>query len=229
MGLTEQADNGRFILGSNASNSHGPSGVFGTLETYAGPVGQNPFIRINGDVPAATPYIPDLAGGAEVAGLLAGIDALADDFQAIRELADDEALAVFYRPEDGVAGYDDDYVGYDLVLLINLTDQPLDNPTMGVGFDEPDPASLENLFQGGYMNQTWQPLTSLEAYGVYATLVPESIDRFSLAADGCHTLGGVSVGMGEFVALTAVPEPATLILLILGFTWIVGRRRHGRR
>ena len=63
-----------------------------TVSDFKGVQGANPLIKPTptGDV---TPYIPDLAGGAEVYGLLDGLDANAPDFDALRAGAPDDALA----------------------------------------------------------------------------------------------------------------------------------------
>ena len=115
-----------------------------------------------------------------------------------------------------------------MVLLLNLSDEPLVAPALGVG----DEGHLVALKQGGY---TRAPLfggggqtilTELAAYGVYALLVPEGATDFNVVADECEFTYQESLAHGE--AMYAIPEPATLMLLALGGTGLLMRRRRCR-
>jgi len=124
-----------------ATNAEGGKPAFVDAQEYsiAGPWGgpfifpgtrdANPFIT--GPL-TRTPYVPDLAGGAEIFGELEGIDAGADEFTMVRDGAPGDALAALLRLDVGPSGYADDFVEYDILLMINLTAGSLTDPVLGI-------------------------------------------------------------------------------------------------
>ena len=172
---------GRFVLGSNAGRfqfvNTGPDGavtqaVQGRVETYTGTRTTNPFL----DDGALTPFIPDLQGGAAAFGLLP-VNAQQLFTQSMRNAAPTDAAMAVARVDASILGLTDNYAGYDLLLFANLTDEAITVPKLGagqVGFET-------GLLHGDF---TTRPefggsgptaLTQLGAYGVYATLIPESV------------------------------------------------------
>src|SRR5262249_23123722 len=91
-----------------------------SLSPLEGPRAINPYIQ--GSV--ATPYIPDLLGGAEVFGLL---DASAAGLLG----APGEQGAALARYKGGTHGLID-FSGFDWLLLGNLSPESLTNPEWGV-------------------------------------------------------------------------------------------------
>ncbi|MGE0385435.1 MAG: hypothetical protein AB7Q97_11935 [Gammaproteobacteria bacterium] len=228
--------NGRLILGSNAAGG-GPGAVAGaSTSSFAGPRGDNPFIA--GGI--STPLIADLTGGAELYGLLSGIDALVPDFDAVRAAAPDDAGFVLYRMDLGPAGYSDDYTGFDMLLFINLTGEILLNPRLGVDPSETDTGFLQPLLSGGYASSDLfggggpQVLSGLDPFAVWATLVPDTGTIFNATAGDpglYNALSGQHLGNGDFAFITAagptvVPLPGTLLLLGVPCLGLALSRRH---
>ena len=46
----------------------------------------------------------------------------------------------------GPSGYDDDYIGFDMILVLNLRDVPAGDPRLGLG---PDPNFISDARVGG--------------------------------------------------------------------------------
>jgi len=232
-----QGEDGRLAFGSNVRG--GPVGtVYGRVGSHIGleqtGLGNlNPYIK-PGDV--ATPFIPGLQGGAELYGLLAGIDAQVIDFQPLRDQAPANALAALYRMDVGPAGYADDFLGFDMLLFLNLTGQALLNPVLGI-----DPANLDTSFAnalltGGYLTDSQfggtgpQLLSVLEGHQIWATLIPEGGTVFNASADGLvDGIYGVHLANGEFAYVNAVPEPGEYLLLGIGLVVVIARRAMRRR
>lgn len=171
--------NGRFLFGSNTAGGL-PSAVLGAQKsTFSGTQGLNPFIT-GGAI--ATPYIPDLVGGAELYGLFHGLDASAADFAGLRAVAPTDAIGALMRLDIGPLGYDFDFTGFDMLLMLSMSDQPLYDPMLGIDPLESDPAFTVDLLQGGWAANPLfggtgpSPLGSLGPFGIYATLVPEGGD-----------------------------------------------------
>ena len=178
-------EDGRLIFSSNVAGG-GATGVGTNPQSFDGQRGNNVFIK-GAD---STALIADLLGGADMFGLLAGIDANATDFDAIRAGAPGNARAALARFDLGPTGYSDDYIGFDMLLFINLLPTGLLNPMIGVDPLGQDAGFLESLRVGGVANDPLfggsgpQVLASLEAVDA----APTSEDPAECVADkGYHS------------------------------------------
>lgn len=223
-GNAPNGGSGRLILASNVLGGGPGSVTDARVSNFDGSVDYNPFL---GD--RSTAYIPDLVGGAEIFGKLDGIDATAVDFAALRAAAPGNALAAVLRLDVGPTGYSDDYRGYDMLLLINLSDDPLTDPMLGAGYSA-ETTGLTPLMTGGWAASPtfggpgFSVLSTLGGHEVWATLVYEAWDSVNADVYGAwKPLEGVSLTNGQSAFL--VPEPATLALLALGGLALMRRRR----
>ena len=217
--------NGRLLLGTNLASVTGLSTTGARMETFAGIRSENPFLRNN----ELTPNIVNLVGGAESFGLLGDYDAATDSYQpldarqvlsadVLDNLAPDGAMAALIRVDLGPSGYSEDYVGYDMLLLVNLSDTALQNPRLGVD------GVLQPLMQGGWERDPQYngagdlALTSLGAYQIYATLVPSSRTEFAFGGSRTDVNTGIiqvekvklSNGQASYLVPDVVADSATL-------------------
>ncbi len=225
-------DDGRFIIGKNAGT--GPT-VVTAASVFDNPIGGfrsgNPFVE--GD--PETPLIAGLQGGAEAYGLLdvfsdraalnaflASVDAelLAGETLAG---APDDALAAVVRLDGGPAGFADDYAGFDMMLVVNLSDIALAAPELGIAPGDPSSEDDSPLLTGGFATDPVfggtggpQTLAALPAYGVWATLIPDTnetdpgltMDYVTASVDGqVQGISGENLRDGESAFLRA-PRPA---------------------
>jgi hypothetical protein len=173
------------------------------VQTFAGPRTRNPFIAGQTE----TPYIPGLIGGAEAFGLLNGITAQSPEFDSVRNGAPVGASVAILRRHLGPTGYADDYVGFDMLLLINLSNAPVSNPRLGIDLSGSS-GFMTNLVMGGYNNDPefggpgYQLLSQLAAGQVYATLIPEGTASVNVAANG-RVMFGASLTNGSVSYLTS--------------------------
>ena len=179
---------GRFILGSNAGAFEffdlgtDQDLVHANEQFFNGPLERNPFIGGAGST--STPLLPGLLGGAAAYGLLE-IDATALLGSAVFAAAPTGAPLALIRVDGAIAGLLEGFAGYDLLLLVNLTDQAVDAPQLGVGQVAFQTALLQSGFGtltefGGTGNA--QTLTQLLGHKVYATLIPEATAFFTVSA-----------------------------------------------
>jgi predicted nuclease with TOPRIM domain len=171
----DDGDVGRLIFGANTVGFTGTVLGTGALENYPGPRALNAHLS---DF-AETPYILDLVGGSDIAGLLNGLNA--GSFPNVLSNAPTGARLALHRMATGTAGYDHDFPGYDLLVYINLTCEPVSRPVLGAGA-----ANYAARFRDGGL--TKNPVfggtgasikETLEPWGVYVTLVPESAANFT--------------------------------------------------
>ena len=103
------------------------------------------------------------------------------------------------REHIGPTGYDNDFAGYDVLILANLSGNPLLNPMLGDDSSGLDPAFLQSLLTGGTTAQ-WlgtgsSSLTSLDGYDLYETLIPTGTDLINASVDGA-SLSGLNLADG---------------------------------
>ncbi len=194
---------GRILLGDNVV---GPA-IIGTLlgaapETFAGPREANPFV---GGSPS-TPFIADLIGGAEIYGLAPVLPA---DVPGVIDDAPNGAIAALVRMDVGPAGFDDDYDGFDMILVINLAEQALSDPACGVGIAgfillQIRGTAANPEFGGGGASV----LSELAPADVWVTLIPDSAMQFNLQADGqSATVADLAPGDALYLVTGGLPCP----------------------
>ena len=200
---TYNGGNGRWIVGSNVPTSTAVSLTGTRQESFTGTRSANAFLA---NVPL-TPNIIDLYGGAEAFGLLGEYDAITGlqkpldarsvfSDEVLKPLSASNATAALLRVGVGPVGYSDDYVGYDMILMVNLTNRDLVAPHLGVG------NVMQPLLQGGWQNDATyggagdQLLTKLNAYQIYATLVPSSETRFQFGGTPNASGANIQVEQG---------------------------------
>ena len=215
------ASDGRILLGSNTgTNSLTLQAGEGTVTNFSGAEssayisGANPFVSGT----PMTPQIADLAGGAEVFGLIDGVTD--NDIALIDRVANPDALVAVIRLDqfdvDSNAATNDDYVGFDILLFVNLTDLTLTNPSLGVEYGA-NVGLLQPLLTGGLAVDPMfggtpglgpdgsQFLTKLNAGAVWATLIPDESITISASIDGPTTpLSAMSLSDGEVAYIKAV-------------------------
>ncbi len=221
------AEDGRFIFESNVAGGRPEPGNVTAQSslTFEGPTEINPFIE---GAATETPLIADLAGGAEGYGLLQDIgdfDSFLDDISSqlvgleTLDNAPSDALAAVVRLDVGPTGYADDYSNHDMLLFINLSDQALDDPELGI-VGNPASGFSTDLLTGGFMTDALfggsgspQALDALGVGQIWATLIPDS-NPGGLATDFINAsvngtiLGAEGEGLrdGESFFITA-PRP----------------------
>ena len=215
---------GRLLFGDNIGALYSGAGTYQTPETGIGPTRMNPFLAGN----PATPFIPGLVGGAEIYGLT-GLSPV--NLASILASGPSGAIAALMRVD--VSPDMPDFVGYDALLLANLSSEALDDPMFGAGaegFSSP-------LLQQGYMLDPLfggpgpQVLASLDSDNVYATMIPDDVTDFVSLNAGFRGLSysatAASLANGEALYLTqTIPAPGALMLAGIG-AWAIGwiRRR----
>jgi hypothetical protein len=213
----------------------GPTALGTTTSSFVGPRGDNPFIKGTDD----TPFIPDLVGGADLFGLLDGIEATNPAFAALFGAAPTSAVGALLRVDVGPIGYDDDYFGFDMLLMLNLTDRDLLDPMLGIDPAGTDGDFEQTLLTGGFATQSIfggtgpTTLGSLGAFDVYGTLTPEGDSIFNASVRGSRSLSGISLSNGEFAYLqrrtpTDIPVPATIVLLLFGLAGMLVTKKWRR-
>jgi hypothetical protein len=212
------ADNGRFYpeFGTQSGNS---------LERYSFEGGSklNPFIQ-GGE--RETFNMAGLEGGADIYGIMNGIDYSDSFFQLVRANAPSNAVAAIMRVETGPTG---DSYGQDSLLFVNLTDEPLQNPKFGIGDD-----FTTSLLAGGYRRDSAfggaSPvvLDALPAGAVYTTLGPTGSPSepmfVNASVDGAYLSNAImNVNGIEYLVLggaqgnfIGVPESSSFLLAVIG-------------
>jgi hypothetical protein len=144
-----------------------------------------------------------------------------------------EAEFAMILMDEGPTGLGQSWDGFDMLLLVNLTDESLTGPRLGVGKQGYLLSALVGGFEydpafggSGY----YDLLTELPAHGVYATLVPQGVSDFNCSFDhACRPCVRADTMVYDG-AVYAVPVPSTLALAALGIATLLARgRRHFRR
>lgn len=205
----QAAGDGRLLFGTNTSNTatlevHDLVQTTTAQPTGSGPTGVNPFVNALNPL---TPYIPGLQGGAELYGLTTLTSA---DFASIVSHAPVGAGLAAYEVHIGPGSYNDDYAGYDMLFLINVTDHDVTNPMLAL---DNFPKNL--LVQGPANNPAFTPgasgpqtLSVLHGHAVYATLVPPTVavngDLFIGEVKGTDPTTGLDYHFRQFLGTDSV-------------------------
>ncbi|MEM6682574.1 MAG: VPLPA-CTERM sorting domain-containing protein, partial [Pseudomonadota bacterium] len=214
---------GRFVLGNNTS-SDAPIGIAAVTQSFDGARGMNIFTQ---DL-AETPFIPDLVDGAELFGLLDDVTAQDTFFSALQSGSPNNAIGAVLRVDIGPGpGYNDDYTGFDMLLMLALGDTAINAPTLG--FDPHGGVYQQPLTIGGYTRDLVfggagdMVLPSLLGNTIFATLIPE-VDGF-VSASGADAFGNLllfgdqQLANGEaFYLVSQVPLPASGVFLLSGLS-----------
>jgi len=152
-------------------------------------------------------------------------------------------VAGLFRMDLGPTGYADDYAGFDMLIFLNLTFESLLAPSLGIDPSGTDTAFVNFLLTGGFGTSTLfggsgnpNILAGLDAFNLWATLIPEDGATFNATVGGAGVTGisGRSLADGQFAFITfdsnpgVVPEPGTLVLVglgALGFALVRRRRK----
>ena len=196
---------GRFLFGSNIPVSLGGSSIDARVEGFDGVRGANPFLTDNGE----TPFIPGLEGGPELFGL---IDVGARELLALDVFANAPpgTGAVLIRADVGPGEFDDDFVGYDVLLFANVSDSAIATPQLGAGGGgHLQPLLLGGLNRSPIFGTSAEALTELAAGQVYITLIPEDTTAVSIA-DALVTASTTVLADGEVLYLAAGADATPL-------------------
>ncbi len=208
-------------VGSSAAAALGGASLTGSdTSSRAGTVSINPLIA---DAPS-TPNIVGLPGGAEAFGFT-GHNAndifLANNMNLV-ESTPAEAFAGLARFDLGPSPFDDDYLGYDMLLFYSAKGSPLNDPMLGVGEEN----YFVPLLEGGFANDPLfggvgdVDVAMMDGFSVYATLIPEGAEWFNFSVDS----GGIILSAqqqllndGELFFVTSSPD-----VPVLDATWAGG-------
>ncbi|WP_210178256.1 LamG-like jellyroll fold domain-containing protein [Methylosinus sp. R-45379] len=229
-GSAPKGGEGRFILGSNTSltfssggavSGNGGQSAFAAtdpnVEHFTGPRQSNSYIA---GAPQ-TPTIVGLAGGADIYGVVSGLDAASIDFNTTTPQLDHapaDALLAVMLLDKGVGALNQDYTGYDLLIVANVSTINVANPTLSI-----DGATAQALKTNGVGAD--QALTSLAPGQVWATLVPEGSAHnhtftasIGVNASGATTLTGNTLSLGGNVQYLSIARPsAPTVAQLTGF------------
>ena len=171
---------------------------------YFSPREANPYIFGGASADRQTPTIQALLGGAERFGFLDGLGGMdlsqAFDFDvnvAGRNQASASGMVAVYRVDlsaEQVLNFDingdgvvdpEHYTGFDMLLMINLTDVNLPAPRLGVHMPDSTDTTLSQplMFQGAF-EQTPVELTALNARTAWVTLIPETATKVTASIAG---------------------------------------------
>jgi hypothetical protein len=200
---------GHFLFGNNVATG-APTMVIATTHDVGGSKDANPFVEGG---TTQTPFIAGLPGGAEIYGLTGIAPADVDD---VVSGAPAGAVAALTLLDVGPAPLSDDYTGFDMLLLTNLTGAPLNSggPHLGAG----SAGFLHPLLERGPANNPVfggsgpVVMSELPAGGVYATLVPSGNTFFNASVEATCSVLTVSEELvpGDTVYLVDAPVAGDL-------------------
>jgi WD40 repeat protein len=206
---------GRFLIGRNTGvtgNDGRPTTITNArLEAFTGETaGLGEANRyLNGD--GWTANIAGLAGGADIHGIIDGLTAADIDYDSIAagiQQAPSGALLAVMRFEFGVGGANEDYTGYDMLVIVNLTSIGLSGITFGV-----DEAGQALRVDGIGIDMI---LDSLPAGAVWATLIPENNQNFNVSLGGFGSLTNATINDGGVQYISATRPPLNVAADIAG-------------
>ncbi len=94
------------------------------MEALDGTRFSNPYLSDGTE----TPYLPGVAGGAEIFGLL-NVDAMTLlSSEVLAEASNSDAAIAMIRVDTGITGLIEDFPGFDLLVIANVDDAPVTNP-----------------------------------------------------------------------------------------------------
>lgn len=210
---SHEGQQGRFVFGHNIADSQSFELVGATEVDMTDGAGHrlgtrklNPFISGSA---TETPYLPGLTGGAEAFGM-AALSSTDPAIAALLTNAPAGAVGALILMDQGPAGLGQNWDGFDLLLLVNLTDKALIGSRLGVG----EQGYLADALVGGYARDPHfggggpVVLSDLPANGVYATLVPEGIRHFNVALGSVSEPWASADSMTYSVPVFAIAPPA---------------------
>jgi hypothetical protein len=202
--------NGRYVVNENSSAVPNYGTRVGASELFfSGQAARdvNPFIEIFGTM---THNIVDLRGGADVYGLMSTVFSDHSALANVRDNAPAGAIAAVTRLSVGPNG--DDYLGHDMLVMINLTEVDLPNPRLGIvgGFSSFTLPLLERGFANNlaFGGSGAVELDQLPAGRVYATLASTTdfSNLFVNVAMAGKEVHGIQLGSaGDLVYILGTP------------------------
>jgi hypothetical protein len=186
---------GRYVVSDNGAEFPEYGTRLGaTDDFYIGQAARdiNPFIQ--GSV--TTSNLVQMIGGADVYGLVNINFSQMPEFIELQENAPLGATAALVRQSAGFLG--DQYSGHEMLMLVNLTTSPIENPALGIGLPGSGYGSV--LLERGFArNPAFGgsgpiTLTALPAESVFATLVPVSLTGYEVNA---FAGSGLTVSLDE--------------------------------
>ncbi|NRA30213.1 MAG: hypothetical protein HRU11_08110 [Parvularculaceae bacterium] len=205
---------GRFVALYNTQEISGLSFIARTsVSGVNGPKEANPYTK--GGI--ETPTLPDLEGRANTFGTFQAFDASDPAFAALLLGIPDGALIGLTRVDDTTMFFGQDFSGYDLLVLSNLTGEDQAGVSFGYDFD----GLAEGFFYPGSDDGL---LAGLE---LFLTLIPETLGTVSLQT-AFGTIAGQVLADGQSFFQTAapVPVPGAIPLMASGLALAAWRQRR---
>lgn len=138
---------------------------------------------------SSAPTIPDLVDGAEVYGLA---PLTASDFQGVVDAAPNGADLAMVRLDLGPAPFDQDFIGRDLIAVINFGDRTIDD--VAIAIDSRGDTLLTRGTTARAADMPGAPLDGLAPGAVWITTSGEGTHSFELAAGDLSVAGPLDPG-----------------------------------
>jgi hypothetical protein len=221
--------NGRYVVSENSSTSTNYGTRVGTSEYFFSGQAARDINPLIGVVGTTTYNIAGLQGGADVYGIMSGVSASDSFFNDVRTSAPANAVAALVRRNIGPTG--DHYLGQDHLLLVNLTETPLNNPALGVG--TPGSSFSVPLLERGFAHNpafggTGEiTLNQLPAESVYATLIGENEHLSVNASVNGFGVSEIPFDTLDVVYLTGLPGDFNHDGAVNAADYVVWRKTDG--